>query len=306
MVSTKITEYKLGAHLGQGGYSHVYKATEISNANIVVALKKSRVSRKIKRTLFDTRAIVDQALSGTGTCSLEGNAYIATSSLTTILCALDDDSIIKLVDFGLSKPLAHRPPSQYNPYQERRYIAGSLYWASLNSHNGLDLTPRDDLESLAIPTPLAQEIVRIMKSKCTGERLAEGFPHEFGELLTYSRSLEFTQLPDYTKLRREFAELATNEEGGSLDTSEGSFWTASAPSPISSGAAGPEVDEIDIDLPPENEVEVEYDMDIGSYLGYDIELWDNRQGERDKDLTLSAEQAEALDGCLLLIEQVVD
>ncbi|SJL16007.1 uncharacterized protein ARMOST_19521 [Armillaria ostoyae] len=64
-----------------------------------------------------------------------------------LLCALDD-STIKNIDFGISKPFSHGKPSKYDPLKKRRFILGSLHWASLNSHNGIDLAPRVDLETL--------------------------------------------------------------------------------------------------------------------------------------------------------------
>ncbi|SJL02811.1 uncharacterized protein ARMOST_06148 [Armillaria ostoyae] len=60
-----------------------------------------------------------------------------------LLCALND-SAIKIVDFGISKPFSHR-----QPLKERRVVIGSLHWAKLNSHIKKDLAPPDDLESLA-------------------------------------------------------------------------------------------------------------------------------------------------------------
>jgi serine/threonine protein kinase len=54
-----------------------------------------------------------------------------------ILCTLDDASTIKIIDFGISKPFSRGEPSKYDPLKERRQIVGSLYWASLNSHNGV-------------------------------------------------------------------------------------------------------------------------------------------------------------------------
>ncbi|TDL20491.1 kinase-like protein [Rickenella mellea] len=104
-----------------------------------------------------------------------------------LLCSPDDH-------FGISKPYSRGQPTKYDPLKERRHIVGSIYWAGLNSHNGLDLAPRDDLESLAYvalyllrgslpwkPRPpeesqvRSQEIVRLMKPSCSGPDLPPGF-----------------------------------------------------------------------------------------------------------------------------------
>jgi serine/threonine protein kinase len=53
------------------------------------------------------------------------------------LCTLDDPSTIKIIDFGISEPFSRGEPSKYDPLKDRRQIVGSLYWASLNSHNGV-------------------------------------------------------------------------------------------------------------------------------------------------------------------------
>lgn len=82
----------------------------------------------------------------------------------------------------------------------------------ISSQSMVDLTPRDDIEALAltalfllrgnlpwIPRPRledllrSQEIVRLMKLGCSGSALCTGFLDEFGELLNYSRSLKFDQ-----------------------------------------------------------------------------------------------------------------
>ncbi|KAI5999657.1 hypothetical protein EDD15DRAFT_2362961 [Pisolithus albus] len=118
--------------------------------------------------------IVDQAASRT-----------ATSNPTTFFCTLDDPSKIKLIDFGISKPFAcdkSTAPKEYDPLKEHQHIIGTLYCARLNSHNGEDVGPRDDIESLAFvglflprgnspwkPRPRtesqlrSQEIVRVVK-----------------------------------------------------------------------------------------------------------------------------------------------
>lgn len=181
----------------------------------------------------------------------------------------------------------------------------------------IDLSPRDDLESLALtslfllrghlpwkPRPRlesqlhSQEIVHLMKLRCSGPILSNGFPDEFGEMLAYSRSLKFDQLPDYGALRRSFASLAEklsySPDSGPLD------WTPCYPK-----TANLILDEHEVSIPDEEEEDDDSDDDLGedSYYGMDIDIWE-RQGERDKDVTLSAEQEAELDSITPQIAEV--
>ncbi|CAA7270755.1 unnamed protein product [Cyclocybe aegerita] len=210
------------------------------------------------------------------------------------------------------------PRLKYDPLKERRNIVGTLYFASLNSHNGVDLAPRDDIESLAYtalfllrgvlpwkPHPRlefllrSQEIVRLLKSRLSGNDLATGLPKEFGDLFMYSRSLDFDQLPAYDIMRDSFTSLAESKGyhmSGPLDwthcTTQGDGSMRSIEEP-----------EVSID----DDQADSYDSDsLGedSYIGEDIDMWDNRQGERDQDLTLPAEQEETLNGITGVIVEV--
>jgi len=236
-----------------------------------------------------------------------------------ILCALDDPSKIKIIDFGISKPISHGHPSKYDPIKERRHIVGTLYWASLNSHNGVDLPPRDDIESLAylalflirgnlpwIPRPReepqlrSQEIVRIMKLACSGPVLSTGLPSEFGELLTYSRSLKFDQLPNYEEVVHSCASLA-ERMGLSLNSCGPLDWTPCYPE-----TTNPIQEEPEVSIPDDDEDGGDYSgLELPSYIATDIDMWDAVQEERDKDLTLPAEQEAELDAIIPLIVEVV-
>ncbi|KAI6011416.1 putative casein kinase-1 hhp1 [Pisolithus marmoratus] len=229
------------------------------------------------------------------------------------LCPLDDLSTIKLIDFGISKPFSRDQStarSKYDPLAERGHIVGTLYWASLNSHKGEDLAPRDVIESLAFtalfllrgnlpwkPRPRlesqvrSQEIVRIMKSVCSGPNLSAGFPSEFGELLTYSRSLTFDQFPDHCALRSSFTSLA-DRLGLSLD--DGPLDCT----PCYPQTTNPIPDELTVSIPDEDE-DGYGDDDLGedSYYGTDID-WD-------KEVTLPTEQEAELDSIIRPIEECI-
>ncbi|KAK0450559.1 putative casein kinase-1 hhp1 [Desarmillaria tabescens] len=335
------------AMLGHGTYSNVFKAIELGSEK-TAALKTSRqaaipsvygygqlehfeymameilgpsVAEQHQKNgpgvmLNTVTQIVGQALAGLEHIHSLGIVHRDIKP-ENFLCTLDD-STIKIIDFGISKPFSHDQPSKYEPLTERRAIVGSLYWASLNSHNGIDLAPRDDLESLAYialfllrgnlpwkPRPReesqlrSQEIIRQMKSSCSSKDLSEGLPVEFGDLLDYSRSLDFNQLPDYGMLRRSFATLVDESSDGRLD------WT-----PCHSQIGKFLLDEPKVEIPHEDEDDDGDDRsdDRGedSYFGMDIDMWDSRQGERDKDLTLLAEQEADLDSCTPVIAEVLD
>ncbi|KAK0436251.1 putative casein kinase-1 hhp1 [Armillaria borealis] len=232
----------------------------------------------------------------------------------SLLCGLDD-STIKIIDFGLSKPISHGPPNKYDPLKDCKTLVGSPYWASLHSHNGVDLAPRDDLESLAYialflllghlpwkprsrlePRVRSQEIIRLMKSSCSGKGLSSGFPVEFGDLLDYSCSIDFDQLPDYRSFRRLFTALPEAMSDGPLD------W-----SPCDPQTTTCILDEPQLDIPGFDENSDPDDDDYAfaaenSYFEMDISMLE-RQRERDKDL-LPVERELYLDSCTPLIVQV--
>ncbi|EIM89246.1 kinase-like protein, partial [Stereum hirsutum FP-91666 SS1] len=133
-----------------------------------------------------------------------------------LMCSLNDPSRIKLIDFGISRMFYEGEPKRRDPATKGYKMVGTLDWASLNAHDGIALSARDDFESLAHvaldllrgdlpwgyrpwlePRRIAQEEVRASKRSHTAESLGAGFPPEFSSLLTYSRSLRFNQLPDY-------------------------------------------------------------------------------------------------------------
>jgi hypothetical protein len=157
--------------------------------------------------------------------------------------------------------------------------------------------PRPRLESQL----RSQEVVQLMKLGCPGPILSTGFPNEFGEVLTYSRSLKFDQLPDHGAVRRSFASLA--EWLGYFPDSGPLNWTPCYPKTTKLI--------LEVVIPDEKEEEEDDDDDGGgdlgddSYYGMDIDIWE-RQGERDKDVTLSAKHGADLDSITPLIVEVQD
>ncbi|CAE6433158.1 unnamed protein product, partial [Rhizoctonia solani] len=260
---------KKGAPLGFGGFSTVYRATEL-HTGLVVALKQSRASRKLRRTLLQHEAqvliflaghpaipqvyaygriehfellameLLDQtlgdAVEARGPLSLTIVSDIADQLLSAlehihnkgvvhrdikpdnILLVSEGSWNIRLIDFGFAYPAPTEiPAAEYlaDPSQSTT-VFGTLLFASLNAHEGLKLTYRDDLESSAYTflyllrgnLPWAGYAshgtvhgrirqVRAQKRRLHGAHLATGLPTEFGELVDYARSLSTTEIPNY-------------------------------------------------------------------------------------------------------------
>ena len=58
-------------------------------------------------------------------------------------------NIIYLIDFGISKRYKNLKTKVHIPYQEGQTMKGTARYTSINSHLGVSLSRRDDLESLA-------------------------------------------------------------------------------------------------------------------------------------------------------------
>ena len=133
-----------------------------------------------------------------------------------------NQNVVYLADFGLSKfyrdPISHI----HIPFREGRPLVGTARYISLNIHNGIEPSRRDDLESLAylliyfakgklpwqgfkINDKLAKRRYIFEKKQSTSiNSLCEGLPPEFSIFLESVRKLGFEETPYYTNYKNLF------------------------------------------------------------------------------------------------------
>ena len=56
---------------------------------------------------------------------------------------------VHIIDFGLSKRYIDPQTKKHVPMKSGKTLLGSVEYASINNHNGKELSRRDDLEALA-------------------------------------------------------------------------------------------------------------------------------------------------------------
>ncbi|KAF9484910.1 kinase-like protein [Pholiota conissans] len=355
--------------LGRGAYGAVYKAIDTTSEHHV-ALKKTRVSQKVKRTILQYESWVIQLLQGhpaipilfgygrlphfeylamellgpsVNECTSGGPIAVKTVTQVVlkmlsalehihkcgfvhgdikpenILCCPADPSRIVLIDYGVSRPIKRGPVNS----NKLKLLVGTADWASLNAHDNIDLSPRDDLESLAYVALFllrgnlpwislafhSWKKTRAIKAAESGAKLGANFPVEFGRLLDYARRLEYDQPPDYEELQRQFAEIGI--QIGNKDAKSPLDWSPVSAVIISNGEGNKKSDstpeDIDEDDDDEDDDEDEDDeVYPNSYRNWDISEWDMRSG-RHRNLTLPPEQVELVKSKIpqVLIEDVV-
>jgi serine/threonine protein kinase len=142
----------------------------------------------------------------------------------------DKANRVFIVDFGLAKKLTVQ---RFSVGHIGRHIVhamvGTVRYAGIHAHMGMDEGPRDDLESLAycwiyflrgrLPwqgiaaRTREEKFARIheMKKTLTSSMLCEGLPAEFAQYLDYVRHIRTKEeRPDYKRLREVFRKLAAD------------------------------------------------------------------------------------------------
>jgi casein kinase I homolog HRR25 len=131
---------------------------------------------------------------------------------------------VNIVDFGLAKRYRDRSLTHIPCCQSKKFI-GTARYASINTHSGIELSRRDDMESIGyVLLYLCRGSLPWQGLKATAERtkydlimekkihtpikvLCCGLPREFAAYLEYTRKLKFDEKPNYHDLRMKFRDL---------------------------------------------------------------------------------------------------
>lgn len=131
-----------------------------------------------------------------------------------------------LIDFGLAQLFRNPATYLHIPFTKNRSIIGTLPFTSINGQQGYALSCRDDLESLAytiiysvlgdlpwtrIFTRNKKAVLR-KKTLITVEELCDGLPAPFCKFVTYVRSLDFDEKPDYQYLHSILSQCSDSSE----------------------------------------------------------------------------------------------
>ena len=130
------------------------------------------------------------------------------------------DDLVYIIDFGLSKNYICQETGKHYEISDNKRFVGTPRYASLNTHLGFKQSRRDDLESIiyvliyfikgelpwqgvkAKTKSEKKEKIKRKKKTISVEKLCEGIPLEFVELLNHIKSLEFKEQPDYDLYRK--------------------------------------------------------------------------------------------------------
>ncbi|CAI4228616.1 unnamed protein product [Auanema sp. JU1783] len=124
-----------------------------------------------------------------------------------------------LIDFGLARRYREGHDLSHVPFRKGRNLVGTAKYASLRSHYGLELSRRDDLESLGyillefmigeLPWKEPRNRARFRSKQQSYNRIMVGKEQmnwktacpPLEKWITYARGMNFTEKPDYNLLR---------------------------------------------------------------------------------------------------------
>ena len=149
------------------------------------------------------------------------------------LISCSDPKLIYLIDFGLVLRYRNSVTKEHMSCGNSREMVGTARYASLNAHHGLDLSRRDDLESIAylliyflkgsLPwqsdpkaNPLELAEIFSIKENTPVHILCDKLPSVFSRFLGMVKALGYAEKPHYNLYIAMFKE-ALDEHGATLD-----------------------------------------------------------------------------------------
>jgi serine/threonine protein kinase len=137
--------------------------------------------------------------------------------------------IVYILDFGLSKKYWSSRQNRHIPFCQNKKLTGTARYASINALSGCEQGRRDDLESIgyiimyfvrgSLPWQGLKvnnkedryKKIRDKKRATSAKELCAGFPKELENFVSYTRNLEFMQIPDYEYLRNLLKNIIIHE-----------------------------------------------------------------------------------------------
>lgn len=199
------------------------------NAIVIDLLGKSLedLFEKCKRrfTMKSVLSLADQMICRLESMHVKGFVHRDVKPDNFLMGRGSRSSTCHILDFGLSKLYCHPSSLKHIPMKEGKRLTGTVRYASLNAHEGRELSRRDDLESLGyclvyflngrlpwqgLKTSSQKkkyELILDMKRKIVPEKLCKGLPDEFCLYFRYTRNLKFEECPNYVYLRQLFRDL---------------------------------------------------------------------------------------------------
>ena len=146
----------------------------------------------------------------------------------------DKSHIVYILDFGLSKKYYSVSHKCHIPFIKGKKLTGTARYASINALSGFEQSRRDDLESIGyilmyfIRGSLPWQGLKINKKEDRYKKICEkkketsakdlcaGFPSEFETFVSYTRNLQFTEVPNYNYLRN-LLKTIIKKSGSTID-----------------------------------------------------------------------------------------
>ena len=127
--------------------------------------------------------------------------------------------VVYILDFGLAKKYWSSRQNKHIPFCRNKKLTGTARYASINALSGCEQGRRDDLESIGyiimyfIRGSLPWQGLKVnnkedrykkicdKKKATSAKELCKGYPKELENFISYTRNLEFMEVPDYEYLR---------------------------------------------------------------------------------------------------------